>query len=45
MCFNFFKIFTQNPLVLVFGFTLIFFGHDPHISDQLYITILYMSFY
>jgi hypothetical protein len=51
------QIFAQNPLVLAYSFTenhqlgakidrnSVFLCRDPHITDRLYITVSYMSFY
>jgi hypothetical protein len=51
------QIFAQNPWVLAYDFTKnhqfaaktnlnsVFLGRDPHIADQLYITVSYMTFY
>jgi hypothetical protein len=52
-----FNFFAQNPWALAYGFTenswfavktdrnSVFHGPDPHITDWLYIMVMYMSFY
>jgi hypothetical protein len=55
MHFKYIQILSQNPNVLVFGFTVkhqfvakiernsIFLGHEVHIPDHLYIMVMYRS--
>jgi hypothetical protein len=56
MGFQISQIFAHNPWVLAYGFSencqfpqklteTVFLGRDPHIMDQLYIMVPYMSFY